>query len=347
MSYIQTQIAVSIIIPIYNAENFIYGTLSSVCNQTLNNIEIICIDDCSTDCSLSLILDFAEKDSRIKIIQNEFNLGVSLSRNEGLKIATGKYIGFVDHDDMIEKEMYEQLYIESEKLDCDIVHSDVLIHNGINTEVNHYLTDFKNGSIELKNQMIDLLIIIKKSDRFKDIMMYGIWNKIYKREFLIKNYIVFYAEKEYSNEDFLFNLQAFLWAKNVSKISEVYYHHYYHNASLGKTYSYRSFDLRYNSILLAKSFIEKSNVENKNYLYKRLLLRLWMATVFSSSNELKRNPDGRYKAISIILKNIDKPLMKDVVKNINIFDTATNKNNSYKLFELFLFSILKVKLLFK
>ena len=213
--------------------------------------------------------------------------------------------------------------------------------------MNHYLTDFKNGSIELKNQMIDLLIIIKKSDRFKDIMMYGIWNKIYKREFLIKNYIVFYAEKEYSNEDFLFNLQAFLWAKNVSKISEVYYHHYYHNASLGKTYSYRSFDLRYNSILLAKSFIEKSNVENKNYLYKRLLLRLWMATVFSSSNELKRNPDGRYKAISIILKNIDKPLMKDVVKNINIFDTATNKNNSYKLFELFLFSILKVKLLFK
>ena len=104
MSYIQTQIAVSIIIPIYNAENFIYGTLSSVCNQTLNNIEIICIDDCSTDCSLSLILDFAEKDSRIKIIQNEFNLGVSLSRNEGLKIATGKYIGFVDHVWVLKKE---------------------------------------------------------------------------------------------------------------------------------------------------------------------------------------------------------------------------------------------------
>lgn len=105
---------VSIIIPIYNTEKYIKDCLDSVVNQTLDDIEIICINDGSTDNSLKLINDYAKRDKRIKVINQE-NKGQGTARNIGIKESKGEYIGFVDFDDYIDLKMYEKLFYESKK----------------------------------------------------------------------------------------------------------------------------------------------------------------------------------------------------------------------------------------
>jgi glycosyltransferase involved in cell wall biosynthesis len=100
---------VSIVIPVYNVEKYLRQCLDSVVNQTLKDIEIICVNDGSTDNSLQILEEYANKDDRIKII-NKDNGGLSSARNAGLEIATGVYIGFVDSDDYIEIETYNEAY---------------------------------------------------------------------------------------------------------------------------------------------------------------------------------------------------------------------------------------------
>lgn len=101
---------ISIIVPVYNVERYLERCLESIINQTFRDIEIICVDDGSTDNSLNILKEFAEKDSRIINIINKHNRGPSFSRNAGLNIARGKYIGLVDSDDYIELNFYETMY---------------------------------------------------------------------------------------------------------------------------------------------------------------------------------------------------------------------------------------------
>ena len=97
---------ISVILPVYNVQQYLEKCIESVVNQTYKNLEIILIDDGSTDMSGKICDEFAEKDGRIKVIHSK-NGGVSAARNIGLDIATGEYIGFVDSDDWIESQMYE------------------------------------------------------------------------------------------------------------------------------------------------------------------------------------------------------------------------------------------------
>ncbi len=111
---------VSIIVPIYNVDKYLSECLTSLTNQTLKDIEIICINDGSTDNSLEVLKNFASKDSRIKVINNQQNEGPSIARNIGMQTATGDYIGFVDSDDWIAPDFYEKLYSAITSHDVDI-----------------------------------------------------------------------------------------------------------------------------------------------------------------------------------------------------------------------------------
>ncbi len=101
---------VSIIVPVYNSGKYLKTCLDSLVNQTLKNIEIIAVDDCSTDNSLLILMDYAKKYHNIKVYHNRENLGQGASRNRGLDVARGEYIGFVDSDDYIRYTMYEDMY---------------------------------------------------------------------------------------------------------------------------------------------------------------------------------------------------------------------------------------------
>ena len=112
---------VSVIIPVYNVEPYLEKCLDSLINQTLKDIEIICINDCSTDNSLNILEQFKNKDERIKLINLKENKGAAAARNEGLKIAKGEYLGFVDPDDYVDLNFYEELYKKAKQDDADIV----------------------------------------------------------------------------------------------------------------------------------------------------------------------------------------------------------------------------------
>lgn len=99
---------VSVIIPVYNAEKIVGYTLDSVINQTYKNLEIICVNDCAKDNSLEVLSEYAKKDKRIKVLSNEKNSGVAVTRNNALKAATGDYIAFVDADDVWHLEKVEK-----------------------------------------------------------------------------------------------------------------------------------------------------------------------------------------------------------------------------------------------
>ena len=110
---------ISIIVPVYNVEQYLDDCLVSILNQTYKNLEIILIDDGSTDNSGKICDEYAKKDSRIIVFHKE-NGGVSSARNAGLRIAKGIYIGFVDPDDWIAEDMYEVLYLNAKKYDADV-----------------------------------------------------------------------------------------------------------------------------------------------------------------------------------------------------------------------------------
>ena len=103
-------IKISIIIPVYNTEKYLKKCLDSIINQTLKSLEIICIDDCSTDNCLHILKEYQLKDNRIKIIEQKENKGQGVARNLGLNIAEGEYIMFLDPDDWLELNALEILY---------------------------------------------------------------------------------------------------------------------------------------------------------------------------------------------------------------------------------------------
>lgn len=163
----------SVVVPVYNVEKYLAKCIESLLNQTLADIEIILVNDGSTDRSLEICQNYSNKDTRIKII-NKLNGGLSDARNAGIDVAQGKYIGFIDSDDWVEREMYEYLFRIAENNKADIVQcefveaydEDTLISSNIKEEIVTYD----------KIQALDLL---HKKQNVKTIV---VWNKIYKRE---------------------------------------------------------------------------------------------------------------------------------------------------------------------
>ena len=123
------QISVSIIIPVYNAVSYIHKCLNSLVDQSIENYEIICVNDASTDETLSVLESYAHRYSNIIVINHQINKRQGGARNTGIRTARGMYIGFVDSDDWVEKNMYKELYEEAKKYDLDVVDTDYDIIN--------------------------------------------------------------------------------------------------------------------------------------------------------------------------------------------------------------------------
>ena len=111
---------VSVILPVYNVEKYLKQCMDSIVNQTLKDIEIICVDDGSTDASLSILKEYEKEDDRVKVICQQ-NAGAGAARNNGLSIATGEYLSFLDSDDFFSLDMLEKSYAEAKKEDADLI----------------------------------------------------------------------------------------------------------------------------------------------------------------------------------------------------------------------------------
>lgn len=186
---------ISVIVPVYNIEKYISRCLESIINQTYKNLEIIVIDDGSSDNTGKIIDDFAKRDKRVIVIHQD-NKGVSSARNKGLDIATGQYIGFVDGDDTLDKDMYDFLLKNIKKYDADISHCGYRL-----IEDKKETLFYGSGKIIIQDRKKGILDLMDGS-----LIEPTLCNKLFKRQLL--EYIRL-DENIKINEDLYFNILAF------------------------------------------------------------------------------------------------------------------------------------------
>lgn len=203
---------ISVIIPVYNTEKYLPKCLDSVINQTLKDIEIICINDCSTDGSLPVLYEYAKEDKRIKIINLAQNHGVSYARNAGIEEASGDYTAFLDPDDWWEIDLVEKVY---DKIAAD---NPEIIQFGHNRLINWKLNQY-----EIINKIEEVINGKNYCEYFCDFVNL-VWDKVYKTTFLKNNNIKFPLDI-HPTEDVLFVLECFSYKPNIIFIPECLYNY--------------------------------------------------------------------------------------------------------------------------
>lgn len=229
---------ISVIVPIYNAEKYLKKCLNSIIHQNFNDLEILCINDGSTDNSFKIIQNFSKKDNRIKIF-NTPNNGQGSARNLGLKHATGEYVSFIDADDWIIDDAYEKLYYKSHKYDLDMLFFQMI--NYINSSGKLVESDLYNYDLLSNNFDIDIPFSSNDASEFLFNIAVCPVSKLYKRKFLMENNILFPEGIIFEDNVFFYN--AFLKANKISFINEHFYFRRRHSESITQNISEKSFDI--------------------------------------------------------------------------------------------------------
>jgi hypothetical protein len=249
---------VSIIVPVYNVERFLERCLDSLVNQTLEDIEIICINDGSTDGSGNILSKYAEKDNRIIVI-NQKNSGLSEARNNGIERANGEYLGFVDSDDYIDIDYYEKLYNTAKLNNADIACTGIIRGN-----------DKKQKVLISYNEIEEATDINEKFQLVKAPEYSFVWNKIYLKESLCNQKIDFIKGLIY--EDMPFTTDVLIKLGKVVSVPNTYYHYWKNNNSIIKFCSDKS---RTDKIFAKDYVIQQCKINNiklseKNSITKKI-----------------------------------------------------------------------------
>lgn len=198
-------VKVSIIVPVYNVASYLTHCLDSLINQTLRDIEIICIDDKSTDNSLEICREYAKKDNRIRVIAMDKNGGVSAARNAGLDVARGEYIGFVDSDDYVNSIYFEDLYIAATKYNAPVAATSNVV-----------IVDFEDTREKYTGIINSSRVIKSVQDKGRIFVASGItWNKIYKKSFLEKNNIKFWPNLNIGEDNYV-TIMSMVFADQIA-----------------------------------------------------------------------------------------------------------------------------------
>ena len=216
---------ISIVVPFYNCENYLEECIQSLLSQEYNNIEIILINDGSKDSSGEIAKKYAMKDNRIRLVEQK-NSGVSVARNKGIELATGKFITFVDSDDYVEKNYISYLYslIKNKNID-------------ISASIGIRKFD-KFGKEKKTNEMMKQNIVIDGIKATEELLYYNInvspFNKLISKELIDKNNIMFDESIAYG-EDFIFNIDSFINANNVALGDKIIYNYRVDNENSAMT----------------------------------------------------------------------------------------------------------------
>ena len=295
-------ILVSIVVPIYNAENYLTKCIYSIIKQTYKNIEIILVNDGSTDNSLKICETFALNDKRIIIISQK-NMGVSTARNIGINVAKGEYISFVDSDDTIEDNYIQELVDNSNSGKVDVV---ICGYNDIYTN-NKKIENKLSDDIKLNGKISDDYAILKKYLKYR-------YLKIYKMNLLKENNINFPIHFT-DAEDQVFNFKIFSLAKNYNFVNESLYNYCHVNSeSLSKQATIKSFFSNLEKLKKEKIFLDTKNIKEKELcLTNSAFDIIWKYAVIKDIN------DNYFKFRCRILK------AKELLYGSNFFNNKRQK----------------------
>ena len=315
---------ITVVVPIYNVEKYIKQCLDSLVNQTYKNLEIICVDDCGTDNSMNIVKEYADKDSRIKILKQSENKGCGEARNLGIDNANGEYIYFIDSDDFIEKNYLKELVEIAEREGVDLVcNVNILKYYGEN--------DFKNKQLKNKNQFI-LNKKLEWNDKMLKVLPISAWCKLYRTD-LLKDNEIYFAGNRLKFEDFYFWYILKTKIRSIYIIFDsVYYYRQRENStmSVNKYNKNDCFDSLYIIELLYK-YYKKNNILNKHPI------------PFSWLNKYFKKMNNKNKFFHLIREKF-MLMQDDVVNNKNVYSKkdinffyCILKNKKYALFRILYF----------
>ena len=270
---VNDDIKVSVIIPVYNVEKYLRQNLESVANQTLKDIEIICVDDDSTDSSYEIIKEFAEKDPRFIAVHQE-NAGAGAARNNGLSKARGKYLSFLDSDDFFEPNMLEEAYNKAEETNADFV-----VFNS-------------NQFLEHENRFNNISWVVRyaelppyqpfnrraMTDNIFKVFVGWAWDKLFNRKWVLENDIWFQEQR--TSNDLLFVFTAVALAKRIAYVEKdkILAHQRRNNESSLSNTREKSWDCFYKALNALKSRLVKEGIYKeveKDYINYALHFGLW------------------------------------------------------------------------
>ncbi len=292
---------ISIIVPIYNVSDYLNECLDSIINQTYKNLEIICINDGSTDNSLEIVKFYAQKDKRIIIVDKQ-NGGVSSARNCGIKIATGNFLTFVDPDDYLEQNAIEKLHETIIENDVDIVRGN--FYKNINDRqrlANEKLNEFYNRVID--NKEIKEKIVIKIING--SIKCYV--NLLLIKKYIVEKFHILFDEKIYIMEDIIFYLTLFMKIDKIYFLDIPLYHYRMNPNSLTNSPKYSVRNM-YNMIDVNESITQiliNNNIRNKMiYIMKdSAYCNAIVTNIYIIFKQQKKNRKIIYKYINTLLEN--------------------------------------------
>ena len=302
---------VTIIVPVYNSEKYIERCIESLINQTLQEIEIIIIDDGSKDNTSQICDEYEKKDNRIKVI-HKINEGAGIARNKGLEIATGEYIGFLDSDDYVDRSMFEILYKKAKLEDVQACFC------GSNKVKDNFITKGE----EIEDAIYDKKRILKESipyicsggegQKIKGAI--AVWHGIYNLAFIKENNISFFSEREFLSEDTLFNLIFFIYSDKIAFINKHLHYQCIIEESLSKVSMPFSLDAARNFYYFVLKYIkEHGEIEQKrclNILRKRYL-RECRGII---AKKIKKESDKK-KIRQSLKKLYQDEILKEIIRN--------------------------------
>ncbi|MCM3253617.1 glycosyltransferase family 2 protein [Priestia aryabhattai] len=297
---------VSIIVPVYNVEKYVGKCLHSLVNQTLKDIEIIIVNDGSTDNSQVIIDDYVKNYGNKLVSLNKKNGGLSDARNFGLKHAKGEYVGFIDSDDWVELNMYEKLYNHCQETNADIIISDFIFEP--DNSIIH--ANLKNG-VEINLKSNPELLLIEPS----------VCNKLFKRSLFYENNIEF--PYGLFHEDRLAISKLYYHAEKIYYVKEAFYHYLKHRENSITT----SVNMKkYNDIIILLNEVDQFFIEKDISPYIRqsldtLFLNLYIAFCTRAISEI---PDKKKRNVFLddfgkfIESKVNQPLGVDKYKEKKI-----------------------------
>lgn len=300
-------IKVSIVVPVYNAEKTLERCLDSLRKQTLKDIEIICVNDGSSDKSGEILAEYAAHDARFKIITQE-NKYIGAARNAGIDAATGEYVGFLDNDDWVSPDYYEDLYTQAKKYDADmavIAQRFIVAH-----KVGYNMNKTQNAMHLLKHDTFDDV-----TSDFLSISRF-VWDKIYRRSFLEK-YQVKSSLRRVFFEDFFFVLQAEI---HTNRIAVAHHARHFWNRLTNSESRKLTFSEEHALLFVdIQKYIEEADISSENK-------KIWLDMV-------KRQREYHFLNIYCFLEDADKEKWVELCRKLFPEDNFVFSEERYKEIE--------------
>jgi glycosyltransferase EpsH len=314
---------VSVIIPLYKVENYMRKCIDSVLNQTLEQIEVILVNDGSPDNSGKIAEEYAKLDSRVKVIHKE-NGGLSSARNAGIEVALGEFIAFVDSDDWIEIDMLETLYNNA-----NISKADLSIGNYSKI----YETFSENNYLKLKDETFDIKNIGLNNYFYNYYFNYvhgdEAWNKIYRKSVIDNNSIRFERNSEIFSEDKLFNLYFIVLTNKVVSTKRSLYNYVQREGSIMQS---AKPDLMFQYVSLMEKFINYTRNKERETELSNIYPIIFFNLINSSMFALYKS-GATLKEINLIIRKVSlspifrKLMLKLFIGNsVKIYCKKTGRN---------------------